>query len=207
MNESSYDINTIIWVMGLMLIFGALISGCAGGYLFDSSSQDNLEMQQENNEGRQEVESLDALGECAIHPIRCEETQDEPNGQKDHIANMQGLSNPLPTKTAVLWVTKAPANDWGPEATQHHISSQQTAQAQMQNIVTENPPPGCPDGCTTHISGCDIKGNISIETGVKIYHMPGDKYYNETIIRPEYGERWFCTKREAESNRWRGTKR
>jgi len=30
----------------------------------------------------------------------------------------------------------------------------------------------CPEGCTTHINGCDIKGNIS-EEGAKIYHVPG----------------------------------
>lgn len=65
---------------------------------------------------------------------------------------------------------------------------------------------GCPDGCTYHKSGCDIKGNISIDTGEKIYHVPGGEYYNETIIKPEYGERWFCTEREAIANGWRRSK-
>jgi len=62
---------------------------------------------------------------------------------------------------------------------------------------------GCPYGCTYHKTGCDIKGNISIDTGEKIYHVPGQEYYNETIIRTEHGERWFCTEQEARTNGWR----
>ncbi len=62
---------------------------------------------------------------------------------------------------------------------------------------------GCPQGCTSHITGCDIKGNISVDTGEKIYHVPGQEYYYETNIHPEYGERWFCTEQEAIANGWR----
>lgn len=50
---------------------------------------------------------------------------------------------------------------------------------------------------------CVIKGNISYTTGERIYHIPGDKYYNETIISPDFGERWFCTPAEAEAAGWR----
>ena len=62
---------------------------------------------------------------------------------------------------------------------------------------------GCPNGCIYHPPGCDVKGNISFDTDEKIYHVPGQDYYNETIIRPEYGERWFCTESEAKANGWR----
>jgi hypothetical protein len=31
-------------------------------------------------------------------------------------------------------------------------------------------------------AGCNIKGNISVETGERIYHMPGQRYYNETAV-------------------------
>ena len=61
----------------------------------------------------------------------------------------------------------------------------------------------CPTGCTYHKDGCDIKGNISIASGEKIYHIPGQEYYWQTNIDPEYGERWFCTESEAISNGWR----
>ena len=62
---------------------------------------------------------------------------------------------------------------------------------------------GCPSGCSFHPPGCDIKGNISIKTGEKIYHVPGQEYYSATQISPEYGERWFCTEAEAIANGWR----
>jgi hypothetical protein len=65
---------------------------------------------------------------------------------------------------------------------------------------------GCASGCTEHKSGCDIKGNISVDSGEKIYHVPGQTYYSETKISPEYGERWFCTEAEAIANGWRKAK-
>lgn len=62
---------------------------------------------------------------------------------------------------------------------------------------------GCPDGCIFHKEGCDIKGNVSFDSGEKIYHVPGQNYYSETKINTSYGERWFCTEDEAISNGWR----
>lgn len=53
------------------------------------------------------------------------------------------------------------------------------------------------------ISGCNIKGNMSIETGERIYHVPGQTYYEATRISPEYGERWFCSEEEARRAGWR----
>ncbi|WP_348629607.1 hypothetical protein [Mesorhizobium sp. WSM1497] len=55
--------------------------------------------------------------------------------------------------------------------------------------------------------GCNIKGNVSIDTGERIYHVPGQKYYSQTIIRPEYGERWFCSEAEARAAGWRKSRR
>lgn len=51
--------------------------------------------------------------------------------------------------------------------------------------------------------GCDIKGNVSINSGDRIYHVPGQRYYLETIIRQEYGERYFCSEAEARAAGWR----
>ncbi|HTN60259.1 MAG TPA: hypothetical protein VL147_01740 [Devosia sp.] len=50
---------------------------------------------------------------------------------------------------------------------------------------------------------CNIKGNVSISSGEHIYHMPGQLYYAETIIRQEYGERYFCSEAEARAAGWR----
>lgn len=52
-------------------------------------------------------------------------------------------------------------------------------------------------------SGCNVKGNISRNTGVRIYHVPGQKYYHETRISMMYGERWFCSEEEARRAGWR----
>ena len=50
---------------------------------------------------------------------------------------------------------------------------------------------------------CNIKGNISIGTGEKIYHVPGQHYYAATKISPQHGERWFCSELEARQAGWR----
>jgi len=51
--------------------------------------------------------------------------------------------------------------------------------------------------------GCTIKGNISVDTGNKVYHLPGMEDYESTVIAPTKGERWFCTESEAIANGWR----
>lgn len=55
-------------------------------------------------------------------------------------------------------------------------------------------------------AACNIKGNISIDTGERIYHMPGQKYYTATRISPQYGEHWFCSEAEAQAAGWRKAK-
>lgn len=50
---------------------------------------------------------------------------------------------------------------------------------------------------------CWIKGNISYNTGEKIYHLPGCEYYDATTIDERYGEKWFCTEKEAINAGWR----
>ncbi len=49
---------------------------------------------------------------------------------------------------------------------------------------------------------CNIKGNISINTGNKVYHLPGMEDYESTIIDTTKGERWFCTESEAIASGW-----
>lgn len=52
---------------------------------------------------------------------------------------------------------------------------------------------------------CDIKGNI-ISKGERIYHLPGQRYYDETRISGRKGERYFCSKAEARAAGWRRSK-
>jgi hypothetical protein len=59
---------------------------------------------------------------------------------------------------------------------------------------SSSPPPGG--------VGCAIKGNIN-RAGERIYHVPGSSSYDDTIIDPGNGERWFCTEQEASAAGWR----
>lgn len=65
---------------------------------------------------------------------------------------------------------------------------------------------------TTRIRGrippdpaCSIKGNISANG--RIFHLPGQANYARTGIRPDKGERWFCSIQQARSAGWRAAKR
>jgi endonuclease YncB( thermonuclease family) len=55
------------------------------------------------------------------------------------------------------------------------------------------------------LSGCVIKGNISRRG--RIYHLPGDPYYERTRIDEGRGERWFCSEGEAAAAGWRAAGR
>jgi hypothetical protein len=54
---------------------------------------------------------------------------------------------------------------------------------------------------------CNIKGNISYNTGERIYHIPGDPYYDATVIDENYGEKWFCSEKSAQEAGWRRASR
>lgn len=53
---------------------------------------------------------------------------------------------------------------------------------------------------------CPIKGNISSK-GVRIFHVPGQRDYERTVISENKGERWFCTPANAITAGWRKAKR
>lgn len=52
-------------------------------------------------------------------------------------------------------------------------------------------------------TNCNIKWNVSFETGEKIYHLPWCEYYASTIIDTNYWERYFCSEEEAIKAWWR----
>ncbi|MGL5819490.1 MAG: DUF2510 domain-containing protein [Phycicoccus sp.] len=64
----------------------------------------------------------------------------------------------------------------------------------------ETPPPGGDEA-----SSCSIKGNIARD-GERIYHVPGQQYYDKTKIDESKGERWFCSESEAVAAGWRKAK-
>jgi len=56
--------------------------------------------------------------------------------------------------------------------------------------------------CVSHKppnSHCIIKGNIDTGTNNKFYHYPGCRHYKYVKIDLDRGERWFCTRAEAET--------
>jgi hypothetical protein len=53
---------------------------------------------------------------------------------------------------------------------------------------------------TATVLGCNIKGNISLNTGEHIDCVPGQEHYSETVITTPKGECWFCS--EDEARRW-----
>ncbi len=61
---------------------------------------------------------------------------------------------------------------------------------------------GAPTNTSAAKPGCIIKGNISVATGKKLYHLPGMRNYEVTIIDLAKGERWFCSEAEAQANGW-----
>jgi hypothetical protein len=82
------------------------------------------------------------------------------------------------------------------------------AAAEREDMQVENSP-NCIGGCTEYPTWCEppIKGNVSFNGDEKIYHVPGQAYYDETTIDTRYGERWFCTEDEARAAGWRRSKR
>ncbi len=54
--------------------------------------------------------------------------------------------------------------------------------------------------------GCVIKGNINGK-GERIYHVPGDDSYDETVVTASKGERWFCSEADAIAAGWRPAKK
>ncbi|WP_415921118.1 thermonuclease family protein [Tateyamaria sp. SN6-1] len=52
---------------------------------------------------------------------------------------------------------------------------------------------------------CRIKGNVS--GNGRIFHMPGQEFYERTGIIEARGERWFCTADEARAAGWRAARR
>lgn len=54
--------------------------------------------------------------------------------------------------------------------------------------------------------GCSIKGNISVNTGERIYHIPGQEDYWRTRINWLKGERWFCSEMAARQAGWRNAR-
>ena len=107
--------------------------------------------------------------------------------------------------------TSAPASAApAPQATPAPASSAPTNTAPASPAPQSTPAPASPApqanvAPQNDPASCTIKGNIS-NSGEKIYHMPGQRMYNKTVIDTGAGERWFCSEAEAVAAGWRKSK-
>lgn len=83
-------------------------------------------------------------------------------------------------------------------------SGQRTKPEPAAVAPTPTPPPSAQTP-TPGTGSCVIKGNIASD-GEKIYHMPGQRFYDKTIIDADKGEKWFCSEAEAQAAGWRKSK-
>ncbi len=91
---------------------------------------------------------------------------------------------------------------WATEYAEYYALVKQTLEKKgIFDKETPTPQQGCSSGCIFYPSWCEppIKGNVSFDDGERIYHMPGDEFYDDTVINPDYDERYFCTPEEAEA--------
>jgi endonuclease YncB( thermonuclease family) len=75
-------------------------------------------------------------------------------------------------------------------------------QLDSSSIVTLLPQAASSAAASEQSGSCNIKGNIS-RKGERIYHVAGQKYYEQTRISAGKGERWFCSEQEARAAGWR----
>ena len=64
---------------------------------------------------------------------------------------------------------------------------------------------GANAGLKEKTDSCVIKGNVNT-SGDKIYHMPGQRYYDKTQLNIDEGDRWFCNESDAQSAGFRKSK-
>ena len=59
----------------------------------------------------------------------------------------------------------------------------------------------CTGGCTIPPAGCLIKGIVSA-SGERAFIVPGQQNYEQLVIHPDRGDRWFCSDQEARDAGW-----
>lgn len=121
---------------------------------------------------------------------------------------VEPLKTPVSTAAATAISTRQPTATSRPTQTPRpaeNTSDAPHAAAPTPQVQVQN----CVGGCIMYPDWCHpaIKGNVSYETGEKIYHVLGQQYYDATVINTRYGERWFCTEDEAQAAGWRRSRR
>ena len=135
------------------------------------------------------------LGKLWVQPADCRDCG------KTLDANLAMLT------VGLAWWYRFYKDEQSPEDQGRYEFAEYEAQAKKAGLWQDDnpkPPWDWPRGDrkgSTAPAGCSIKGNIS-DNG-RIYHMPGQKYYEQTRINTGKGERWFCSEAEARAAGWR----
>lgn len=119
-------------------------------------------------------------------------------------------TTPLPSATvsSMQANTTVPASPKAEETQQTPVSlfssAEQTASAQQtQQQPAQTAPPQSSSNEKEYYgngpNGEGIKGHIDNERGTKIYHLPGDRYYNKTT----HVAQWFFTEKDAQAAGYR----
>lgn len=145
---------------------------------------------------------ISALKEASRRPkvgdIILYEQVSEANGKiRAARASIQGVADQPPSTKSSFIKNKNRKNRFRERMTVVAFLAVASLLATLFNSKT-SPPPVTP----ITQSECVIKGNVSVATGKKVYHLPGMEDYQSTTIDPNDGERWFCTETEAVANGW-----
>lgn len=131
------------------------------------------------------------------------------NRRQPTVSTAQAGSSSPPVATreapaATLPPSTAPSASPAPQATPTPAPSPTPAPATAAPAPQPIPEPApiAADPAPAALDGCVIKGNISQNNGKRLYHVPGMEDYDITSIRPEYGERYFCSEAEAQAAGW-----
>jgi endonuclease YncB( thermonuclease family) len=102
--------------------------------------------------------------------------------------------------------------DWRARTASTAILGSYRPTEQQERLLRPSTPPLRPQPSPSPLAqsqeqrgACVVKGNIS-SGGERIYHVPGQRYYDKTQIDESKGERWFCTEQEAVGAGWRKAK-
>ncbi|WP_204139850.1 cold shock domain-containing protein [Halomicronema sp. CCY15110] len=95
----------------------------------------------------------------------------------------------------------SPSEQVAPPPEPVEAAPQSTSVASRPVPPPADPVPTVPDSAAV-TPNCNIKGNISWNSGNRYYHLPGMEDYAITEIDADRGERWFCSEAEAEAAGW-----
>ena len=134
-------------------------------------------------------------------------TRDPSQGDRDRFGRLlRHVALPDGRQVAAILIT----GGFGEEFTYDRAYAGQAAYRSAERAARDAQRGIWSSGCTapakvTASGSCLIKGNIASD-GDRIYHLPGQRYYEVTRITESKGERWFCTERQARDAGWRASR-